>query len=213
MISKPVLRLVLFVAHCLFTTGPEKTPEKVIHKVIHRPPGGFPRLLAKLEVVELVVNAALGQQLLVAARLRNPAVVQHKDHVRVPHGGKAVGDADRRPPFHQFVQVRLHRPLGFVVKRTRGFVQDQDGRVLQNGPGDGNALPLPAGKGHAFLADPRLVAARLLHYELVRVSVFGRLLHFGGGGLVRASIGQTQKARWLQSHVAKLLRKSLGVGD
>ncbi len=72
-------------------------------------------------------------------------------------------------PLHQ----RLHRPrdprLGRRVERAGGLVEDQDRRVLQQGAGDRQALPLTAGEGRAALADDGVVALRLTDDELVRV--------------------------------------------
>jgi hypothetical protein len=48
--------------------------------------------------------------------------------------------------------------LGGAVDGAGAVVQDQDARVGQEGAGDGDALSLPAGEGHAALADLGLVA-------------------------------------------------------
>jgi len=38
----------------------------------------------------------------------------------------------------------LDEHFGFGIKARRGFIQNQDARIGQNGAGDGNTLALPA---------------------------------------------------------------------
>ncbi len=71
------------------------------------------------------------------AFLDDPIPGQHQDAVRMPHRRQPVGDDDRRPPLGQRQQRLLHRPLALVVERARRLVEDQDGRILEEGAGDG----------------------------------------------------------------------------
>ena len=66
--------------------------------------------------------------------------------------------------------------LGGAVDGAGAVVQDQDARVGEEGAGDGDALPLPAGQGHAALADLGLVAVVEAGDELVRLRLARRLL-------------------------------------
>ena len=50
-------------------------------------------------------------------------------------------------------QRLLDAPLGFVVERRRGLVEDQDGRVLEQRARDGDALALAARQQRAAIAD------------------------------------------------------------
>ena len=45
-------------------------------------------------------------------------------------------------PAHQHVQRSLHGSLVLGVQRRGGFVEQEDGRVLQDGAGDGEPLAL-----------------------------------------------------------------------
>src|SRR4051812_7765200 len=63
--------------------------------------------LDELAVVELVVQAAPGEELVMRALLDDPAVVHHEDRVRVADRGESVGDHERRAPLHQ----ACHRSL------------------------------------------------------------------------------------------------------
>src|SRR5258708_34010705 len=48
----------------------------------------------KLHVMQALVNAAVGDQLVVRAGLCDAALIQHNDLFRAAHGGKPVGDQD-----------------------------------------------------------------------------------------------------------------------
>ncbi len=56
-----------------------------------------------------------------------------------------MADQDPRTPGEQPVDGRDHFPLGGFVDRRSRFVQHQDQRILQQRPGDGDALFLSAG--------------------------------------------------------------------
>ena len=68
----------------------------------------------------------------------------------------------------------LHQPLGFVVERGRGLVEDQDRRVLQHRARDRDALALAAGQQRAVLADRRVHALRQAVDEFAGVGGVGR---------------------------------------
>ena len=79
-----------------------------------------------LELVEAVVDAAPGQQLLVRARLAQLALVQHQDRVHVLDRRQPVRDRDRRPPGHQHVQRVADEHLRLGVHARRRLVEHQD---------------------------------------------------------------------------------------
>ena len=91
---------------------------------------------------------------------RTSPALEHHDHVRPPHGGQPVRDHERRAVAHQRRQRVLHQQLRLGVERGRRLVQDQQRRVLEQGPRDRQALPLPAREPLPALADPRLVLLR-----------------------------------------------------
>ena len=72
-------------------------------------------------------------------------------------------------PLAELFQRILHQPFALVVQRAGGLVQNQDGRVLQEHPGNGDALLLPAGQLHAPLAHIGVVAVGQLPDEVVRL--------------------------------------------
>ena len=85
------------------------------------------RLVLQLEQLE--VDAALGQQLLMRALLAHDALVQHQDLVHVLDRRQAVGDGDRRPARHQHAERITNEQLGLGIDAGRRFVEDEDARV------------------------------------------------------------------------------------
>ena len=77
--------------------------------------------------------------------------------------------AMRRAAFAQFGDRLLHVALGFRIERRGRFVEQDDGRVLDQRARDGDALALAAGKLQAVLADRGVVADRKAFDEIVRV--------------------------------------------
>ena len=136
--------------------------------------------LQALHVIQPLVVPVFGYQLLVRAVFHDFALVHDVDFVRVADGAQAVGDGDGGARLHQALQGFLHQAFALRVEGGGGFVQDEDGRVLQDGAGDADALALPAGQASAAVAYHRVVALLRLHDEIVGVGNLGRfddLLH------------------------------------
>mmetsp|Transcript_2591 Transcript_2591/g.6027 ORF Transcript_2591/g.6027 Transcript_2591/m.6027 type:complete len:289 (-) Transcript_2591:968-1834(-) len=138
----------------------------------------------------LVVALIARHQLLMRARLYHHPVHQNNYLVSVADGAQSVRDDDGgvATALQQSVQSRLHHSLASRVQRRRGLVQDQDLRVAHDSTGDGDALLLPAGEGHASLPHERIIACGEGHYEVVRVGLLCRGLQHLTGGLL-APIG------------------------
>ena len=87
------------------------------------------------------------------AALRHPAIVEHHDLVRPDHGRQAMSDRDAGSVGGDVGEGCEDRFLGPAVERAGGFVEDQDGRVLEQGAGDRDPLFLAARKLQPALAD------------------------------------------------------------
>ena len=107
----------------------------------------------ELQPREAGVEPVLGDEFGVGSLLDDSSVLHHQDPVGGQNGGEAVGDDQRGAALHQPVERLLHQDFIFSVERRSGFVQQQDRRVLENGAGDGEALPLATRKRHAALAE------------------------------------------------------------
>src|SRR6202521_1722191 len=100
------------------------------------PSGNRGAALAELHLVDHVVAAAAGDQLLVAAGLDDAAVLDHADLLRRDHRLQAVGDDERGAGGAQVVERPLHLAFRFGIKRRGGLVEEQDRRVLEEGAGN-----------------------------------------------------------------------------
>ena len=123
----------------------------------------------ELLLVDLRVQPAPREQLLVRSLFDDPPPVQDEDHIGRQDRRETVGDRDRRPALHQRLQRRLHQALGGRVQRRRGLVQDQDLRILQDHSCDREALLLPAGQFVAALPDDGVIPIRELQDPVVDV--------------------------------------------
>ena len=69
-----------------------------------------------------------------------------------------MGDRQGGAAVRHSAQRRLDVLFGTAVQGAGGLVQDQNPRVFQNGPGDGDSLLLAAGQLQAALPNPCVVA-------------------------------------------------------
>ena len=87
-------------------------------------------------------------------------------------------DGHDRLAFHQAVQALLDGCLSLAVERARRLVEQQDRRVLQHYPCDGNPLALATAELHASFADLGIETRAALRIgergnELVRFRTVG----------------------------------------
>ncbi len=108
-------------------------------------------------------------------------------------------------PFIRYFEPFLDQRFGFRVEAGRGFVQNQNARVGQDGAGDGDALALAAGEFHAALADDGVV----LLFEILGEFVHARdaagfeNLFLGRAGAREGDVffdGAVEQERVLQHH-------------
>src|SRR5580692_4782108 len=77
-----------------------------------------------LQLIELVVNAVLGEQLLVRTHLPNLPFVHHDNLVGALNGGKPVGDDHRGAAFDHAAQGVAHPEFSFGIYAGRGLVEN-----------------------------------------------------------------------------------------
>src|SRR5262249_25687616 len=100
--------------------------------------------ISELELVEATVHALARHELVVRAVLRETAAVEHEDPVRVTDGGETVGDDEGGAAREQAVHGFLHQRFALAVEGAGGFVEDENLRAAQDGPGNRDTLALPA---------------------------------------------------------------------
>src|SRR5690349_4326692 len=82
---------------------------------------------------------------------------------------KAMGDDERRAAVHERLKARLDQSFRFTIQVARGFVENKDFRIGQQGTRDGYALALPTRELYASLADDGFVLFREFLNKLMRV--------------------------------------------
>jgi hypothetical protein len=80
-----------------------------------------------------------------------------------------VGDDEGGAALHDLLQRQLQLLLGGGVEGGGRLVEDEDGRVLEERAGDGEALPLAAGERAAALGHLGVEAVRLALEEVERL--------------------------------------------
>ena len=111
---------------------------------------------ARLAGPKLGIEPASSNQGIVGAFLDDSSLVDDDQPVERGNGGKAMRDGEHGLTLHDPAEVGLDRFFHFRIERRGRLVEDEDRCILQHDARNGDALPLPAGKLHAALADMRL---------------------------------------------------------
>ncbi len=98
-------------------------------------------------------------------------------------------DGDHRLALHHFIEAFLDRHFDFRVKRTGGFVEQQDRGVLEHHPGDGNALALAARQLDTALTHQRVVATVALLVTQLADEPIGLCTGCGAADLLISRVG------------------------
>jgi hypothetical protein len=93
----------------------------------------------------------------VPANLRHAAMFQGHDPVSICECGQAVRNKNGRSFSPTPLQGVNDGGFRFAINGAQGVIEDEDGRIPQYSPGDGNALTLSAGESDASLADEGIV--------------------------------------------------------
>jgi hypothetical protein len=112
----------------------------------------------ELLVVQPCVSTALRQQIGMRAALDDAPAVVHEDEVSPQDGREPMGDGQGRATLHGPLDGTLDEPLADRVQGAGGLVEDEDARILEQYPCQGDALLLAARELVAALAHHRLVA-------------------------------------------------------
>ena len=115
--------------------------------------------------------------------LRDPTVVNDQDLVGISQGGQTVGDGEGGSVVGHLVDGVLDELFGLGVQGCCGFVQNEDGGVVDEGAGDGDTLAFTAREGVALLAYDGVVALGEPHDEIVGVGGTSGADDLGVGGV------------------------------
>ena len=105
-----------------------------------------------------------GHERIMAPLLDDFPPVQHHDQVAVAQCGETVGDDQDGPVAVVARQACQDCLFGPGIHGGEGVVEDENGRVLEECPGNGGPLLLPAGQGHApFTHESHVAVGQTLH--------------------------------------------------
>ena len=110
-------------------------------------PRGWNFLVFVLQLVKLVIDSALREQLLVSAHLADLALVHDDNLVRSLNGRQTVGDHERGAAFDHAIERVTDPEFGFGIYARRGFIKDQDLRIMRQGARETDELFLSGRKG------------------------------------------------------------------
>jgi hypothetical protein len=91
--------------------------------------------------------------------LNNLPAAHVDDQIRSPDGRDPVRNQNGSPPGHKPAQLGQDFFFSFRIHTGKGVVQDQKGRVFDNGPGQGRTLLLPSRQSDAALPEQCIVLA------------------------------------------------------
>ena len=112
--------------------------------MLHEWKGMITWLRIELAVVKLPETAIPTQQIIMRPLFDYGAVAQNYYLIDVPDGREAVGDDDRGSTVHQSLQSLQQSCFRFRVEGRGRLIQDEHGRILEKGAGNGQTLPLAA---------------------------------------------------------------------
>src|SRR6516165_6787652 len=93
-----------------------------------------------LQAVERGIAAAGIDQIVMGAVLNEAARVDSHDPVGTAHGRQPMRDDEDGAALGDFLHILLDDSLALVIKRARCFIEDQDSRIGDERPGNGNPL-------------------------------------------------------------------------
>ena len=111
------------------------------------------------------------------AFLDDSSLIHRNDAVRAAHSRKAVRDNQHGAVAADGIHICHDGAFRFIIERTRRFIQNQNTWIRYQCAGDGNTLPLPAGKPRALFADHGVITLAQFHNKIMRPGQFRCLNH------------------------------------
>src|SRR5579875_69510 len=127
---------------------------------------GIGNSLRRERTQQMTVQVGAGQKLGVGACAGDAPVLQHRDPVSQQNRGRAVRDQERGGGRQNLAQRLLHELLGMNIQGRERIVQDKNLRAAHEGTGQGEALPLPPGKGQTLFSEWRVQTLREFVHEI-----------------------------------------------
>lgn len=128
---------------------------------------------AHLCTVHLCVASVLRHQFLVSPSFCDLPVLHKQNEIRIPNRGKPVGDDEGGPALgdgeHRFADPLFR----YRIHGAGGLIQNQDRRILEYGPGDGQKLPFSLAQGGTALGEQGVISLGKPPYKGIRTCHFG----------------------------------------
>lgn len=121
-----------------------------------------------------------------------PSAVDDDHLVGLGGGRNPLGDNDDGGFLRYLLEGGAHPRVGVHVEGAEGVVEQIDGGAADDRPGDGESLPLPAGKVDAALGHPHLQPVWVRAHEPVGVGHPQRFPHLVAGDVVPRGGAVTQ---------------------
>src|SRR5215472_12755766 len=153
-----------------WSKGPARTPALRATHSVHETAVAR-RLLSRneLQIIKLAILAIPRKQLIVRAFLNDSPVLDDDDPIGTANRRKPMRDDQGGAILHQDFERLLHRTLGLRIERGSRFIEHQDRRVLEERPGNRDALTLATRQPHAQLTHHRVVTLGQPQDEVMRV--------------------------------------------
>lgn len=127
------------------------------------------------------IIAVVCKQFIVCPPFRDTAVIQNQNLIRILQGRNTIGNNENCMVALQVFQLLLYVGFCFHIHRGGGVVQNQYGRVLKQGAGQGNTLLLAAGKTDAAFPHNGVVAVRHSLDKVVGIAAMAAFFTFSKG--------------------------------
>ena len=109
--------------------------------------------LPTLLLPEIGVTAILCEKFPMIAALNDPALVHHADQISIHSRAQSMSDHKHGVLTFELLNGLPHQTLSFPIMSTGGLIKNQQFRISQNGPLQGDALPLATTKAETALAN------------------------------------------------------------
>ena len=96
--------------------------------------------------IKLIILSLPRDQLIMAAALDNPSMLENHDHIRVLNRGQSVSDNEYGTTVHQRVHTTLHDRLCSRIDRRSRLVQNHNRRICNCRTRNRNQLSLSLGQ-------------------------------------------------------------------
>ena len=114
-----------------------------------------------IHCVKLRIEAAFLHELLMRSLLLDAVFRQYPDDIGITDRSQTVRNRKGRTAVGELFKGLLDQTLAFIIQGTCGFIKNEDGRILQETTGYGDALFLAARKLDTALAAPARRAASI----------------------------------------------------